>query len=190
MYRNFTSAVLSLIVLGGGLMSADSSQGCERTFRTCYLASGGTTIVNNHVSVSQKAEVSRSVTRRVQPTAPYRLARPEVMSGTRVTLFANFLEEKQGQVDLCLNGTSLPCEVIEWHDRSVTVKVPGMGLARPQDAVIRIIKPNGRIAKKYYVFFIPQPRIVTHAETVGQPDQSAPTSGSAAYVGGGTVCGE
>jgi len=189
MYRNFTSAAIAFLVLSGALMSATSSEGCDRTFRTCYLASGGTAIVNNHVSVSQEVGVSRSVVRRVQATASYRLVRPEVISGSRVTLFANFLEEKPGIVDLCLNGTALPCKVIEWHNQSVTVELPKMGLARPQDAVIRIIKPNGREAKKFYVLFIPQPTILIHAETVGHPDPSAPTSSGATYAGGATTCG-
>ena len=185
MYRNLTNSVLSLVVLSGGLMSATSSEAKE----TLTFRSGHTTIVNNYVSASQEVGGSRSVTRRVQNTPSYGMKRSEVYSGTRITLFANFLEEKPGKVQLCMKKTALPCEVVQWSDEAVIVNLPKVGLENPVDATIRIIKPNGREAKKYYVLFGPQPEILIHKETVGQPDPSAPTSKSASYAGGEALSG-
>jgi len=126
----------------------------------------------------------------VQQTPEYDVSRPEVVSGTRVTLFANFLGQEAGMVMFNLNGTSVVCDIVEWQGDSVTVNLPLLGLLGPKDAEIQIVLPEGRIAKTFRVRYIAQPDIVVHEDTIPQPSPPAPVSQRATYatpVGGGLI---
>lgn len=118
----------------------------------------------------------------VQPTPQYDLARPEVVSGARVTLFANFLREEPGIVLFHVNGTSTECVLVEWRPNSVTIELPRLGLLEPKNAEIQIVLPDGRIAKTFPVLLIAQPDIVIHQDTVPQPMPPAPAARSAVYA--------
>ena len=140
---------------------------------------------NCFVPAKPKSASSRSkgvVYKVVQHTPSYDLQRPEVISGARVTLFANFLQEKPGCVLFNLNGTSTECTLNEWKPNSVTVEIPCLGLARPKNAEIQIVLPNGRVAKTFSVVLISQPDIVIHEDTVPQPTPPAPTTEAAVYA--------
>jgi hypothetical protein len=126
----------------------------------------------------------------VQRTPQYDLRRPEVISGARVTLFANFLRDEPGIVMFNLHGTSTECTLVQWQPNSVTVELPRLGLLEPKNAEIQIILPDGRVAKTFPVLFISQPDIVIHEDSVPQPMPPAPTARSAVYaaaVGGGLM---
>ncbi len=118
----------------------------------------------------------------VQATPQYDLRRPEVVSGSRVTLFANFLRQEPGVVLFNLNGTSTECTLVEWQPNSVTIELPRLGLIEPKNAEIQIVLPDGRVAKKFSVLFISQPDIVIHQDTIPQPMPPAPVSHSAVYA--------
>jgi len=120
--------------------------------------------------------------------------RPDIASGSRVTLFANFLRQEAGVVILEIGGTSLQCELIEWQPDSVTVDLPRLGLAEPKNAEITIVLPDGRIAKTFKVRYVRQPDIVLHEDSIPQPMPPLPTvAGPANYVvavqGGFTLYG-
>lgn len=126
----------------------------------------------------------------VQPSQKYDLRRPELVSGARVTLFANFLRQEPGIVIFNLNGTSTRCNLVEWKPESVTVDLPLLGLLEPKDAEIQIVLPDGRIAKTFRVVYVAQPDVVVHAESVPQPTPPAPAAKAAVYaisVSGATV---
>ena len=149
------------------------------------LATGLTAQANaGHMGVGQTRDSasSRVVYKVVQATPQYKLRRPEVISGTRVTLFANFLLHEPGYVFFILNGTTTQCTIVEWRPDSVTVELPWLGLAEPKNATLQIVLPDGRIAKSRKVLFVSQPDIVTHAETVGQPSPPAPAARPVTYV--------
>ncbi len=123
------------------------------------------------------------VHKQVQATPSYSLRRPELTVGTRITMFANFLQEKPGVVMLDVGDTTAQCRVIDWQPHSVTLQLPRLGLARPTNAQLRIVLPNGRVAKKAAVLLISQPGIVVHQETVAQPSPSAGSDSGAEYAG-------
>lgn len=125
-----------------------------------------------------------AVHRTVQTASAYQLARPQITVGTRLTMFANFLQADPGVVQMNVGGTTLPCEVIKWCDKSVTVQLPQFGIAGPIDARLRIIKPNGRVVKSSSVVLLPQPRFIVHEETIPQPMPSTDAPQRPVYVDG------
>jgi hypothetical protein len=118
----------------------------------------------------------------VQQTPQYDLRRAEAPSGSRLTLFANFLGQQPGVVLFELNGTSTPCKVIDWKPQSVTIELPRLGLNEPKNAAIVVVLPDGRIAKTFRILFVAQPEVVVHQESVPQPMPPAPASAPAAYA--------
>lgn len=140
--------------------------------------------------VDRPANNSRVVYKIVQRTAQYDIQRAEVVSGARVTLFANFLQQEPGYVLFKLNGTTTECKVVDWQPDSVTAELPRLGLSAPKDAEVSIVLPSGRIAKTFKVLYVPQPDITVHADTVPQPTPPSPGVMSATYampVRGGLV---
>ncbi|WP_182866570.1 hypothetical protein [Stieleria mannarensis] len=124
----------------------------------------------------------RSIHRTVQSVPAYRLARPQITTGTRITMFANFLQQDPGIVLLEIGGTTTRCELLEWCSNSVTVQLPSFGVAGPQDARIRIVLPNGRVAKSVSVMLVPQPSMIVHEETIPQPMPTAEMPKPAIYA--------
>jgi hypothetical protein len=124
----------------------------------------------------------RMIYKPVQPTPQYDFRRPEVVSGARVTLFANFLREESGCVLFNLEGTSTECALIDWKPDSVTLDLPCLGLLEPKYAEIQIVLPDGRVAKTFAVLYVSQPDIVVHEETVPLPMPSGPSTRPAAYA--------
>jgi hypothetical protein len=118
----------------------------------------------------------------VQKNEAYEVSRPELPSGSRVTLFANFLGNQTGYVMFNLNGTSTQCEVVEWKDNSVTAVLPKLGLIGPKNAQIQLVKPDGRIVKTFRILFVPQPDVLVHSDTVPQPLPPAPASEPVTYA--------
>ena len=47
-----------------------------------------------------------------------------------------------------------------------TVDMPRLGLNAPMNAQIRIVLPDGRVAKAFKVLYVSQPDIVVHGESV------------------------
>ena len=141
--------------------------------RNCYLPAKPASASTQSKGVIYKV---------VQTTPKYNLQRPEVISGARVTLFANFLQKDPGCVLFNLNGTSTECTLNEWKPNSVTVEIPRLGLAHPKNAEIQIVLPNGRVAKTFSVVLISQPDIMIHEDTVPQPTPPAPTTQAAVYA--------
>lgn len=136
------------------------------------------------------APVNGVVFKVVQPTPKFNVRRPELISGARVTLFANFLRSEPGVVLFNLNGTSTRCNLVEWKPECVTIDLPLLGLLEPKDAEIQIVLPDGRIAKTFKVVYISQPDIVVHEESVPQPMPPAPAGKPAVYAvstGGSTI---
>ena len=126
---------------------------------------------------------SRVMEKQVQTQPAYTLSRPEVVSGARMTVFAGFLEHNRGAVLFDIGGTTTECRICDWRPNSVTFYLPRLGTAGGRDATIRVVKPNGRVAKSMEVRLVPQPEIVIHSETVGQPGPSAGFGGVASYAG-------
>lgn len=131
----------------------------------------------------------RVVHKQVQRTPEYSMRRAEVASGARVTLFANFLEQRAGKVVIQVATGSLECKLLDWRNNSVTAELPPMGLRGPQPAWIHIIKPNGQIAKSYPVLYVPQPDIVVHGESIPQPMPATGHASPASFAlpGGGAL---
>jgi hypothetical protein len=147
----------------------------------------GSSLIGQPQASAQTYSVTASATSRVtykliQQTPQYDLRRPEVVSGARVTLFANFLRDQPGIVLFNLDGTSTQCEVIEWKDSSVTTQLPRLGLLQPKNAEIQIVLPDGRIAKTFRVLFVAPPDIVIHEDTVPVPLPPAPACQPASYA--------
>lgn len=129
-----------------------------------------------HADTPRRAVTKRAVYKLVQPTPTYDLQRPELTIGTRITIFANFLQKDPGVVLLDIGATTTNCTVLEWKPQSVTVQLPRLGLSRPQAAKLRVVLPNGRIAKSHNVVLVAQPDIVVHEETIAQPMPPAPAA--------------
>ncbi|WP_182866569.1 hypothetical protein [Stieleria mannarensis] len=127
-------------------------------------------------------QISRVMERPVQSQPAYSLSRPEVVSGTRMTVFAGFLEHQTGAVLLEVGGTVAQCRIVDWRTNSVTFYLPMLGMAGGRDATLRVVKPSGRIAKTLDVRLVPQPEIVIHGETVGQPGPAAGYVGLPSYA--------
>jgi hypothetical protein len=162
MNRKLTTSAVALVLFGNSLIG--QSQASAQTYSVMASA--------NH-RVTYKV---------VQQTPQYDLRRPEVISGARVTLFANFLRDLPGIVLFNLDGTSTKCDVIEWKDSSVTTQLPRLGLLEPKNAEIQIVLPDGRIAKTFRILFVAPPDIVIHEETVPVPLPPAPACQPASYA--------
>jgi hypothetical protein len=155
MKRYLTPALAVLTVLVGSLMAAGNASASDQ---------------------------DRVIYKSVQKTEAYNVSRPEMPSGARVTLFANFLGNETGCVTFSVNGTSEECPVIEWKNNSVTTELPKLGLAGPKNAEIRLIRPDGRIMKTFRILYVPQPDILIHNDTVPQPLPPAPSAENATYA--------
>ncbi|WP_182866568.1 hypothetical protein [Stieleria mannarensis] len=123
-----------------------------------------------------------AVYRMVQSVPAYQLRRPQITTGARISLFANFLQHDPGVVLLDVAGTTAQCDVLQWKPNSVTVQLPRLGLGAPTDARLRIVKPDGRVAKTMAVQLIAQPEIVVHQETIAQPMPAVGSAESAVYA--------
>jgi hypothetical protein len=172
MSKNMKSLLFVSALLATGAMAQGQTQAqsCENTV---VRSTAARVTATAHSSVVYKI---------VQQTPQYDLRRPEVISGARVTLFANFLRNEPGVVLFNLNGTSTECVLVEWRPNSVTIELPRLGLLEPKNAEIQIVLPDGRIAKTFPVLFIAQPDIVIHQDTVPQPMPPAPAARAAAYA--------
>ena len=171
MSKNLTTSMFAVALLAGGLTTqahAELRHCVTRTTRTAYTATASSS--------------GRVVYKLVQHTPQYDIGRPEVISGSRVTLFANFLRNEPGYVMFDLSGTATQCKIVEWKPNSVTLELPCLGLNSPKNAAIRIILPDGRIAKTFHVLFVSQPDIVVHSDTIPQPVPPAPGATSAVYA--------
>ena len=185
MTKNLANALFAVAVLSTSL--ATQAQAANRF---CYVRHAHTQQSQTTVTVSASESVAapavestnRVVYQLVQHTPQYDISRPEVVSGTRVTLFANFLRQEQGYVMFNLNGTSTECNIVEWQPNSVTVELPRLGLLSPKNAEIQIVLPDGRIAKTFKVLYVSQPDIVIHQDTIPQPMPPAPASSPGAYA--------
>ena len=137
---------------------------------------------------------ANTVYRMVQSAPAYQLRRPQITTGARISVFANFLEHDPGVVLLDVAGTTSQCEVLQWNPNSVTLQLPRFGINSPTDARLRIVKPNGRVAKTMSIQLIAQPEIVIHEESIPQPMPATGIAESAVYAettsGGITFYGE
>ncbi|MCA9119990.1 MAG: hypothetical protein H6822_29540 [Planctomycetaceae bacterium] len=194
MTKNLTTALIAAAVLSTSIVTQTQAGNhlCQVRYThspsapTVVAASASATVATPAPSASS----NRTIYKLVQSTPQYDISRPEVVSGARITLFANFLRQEQGYVMFNLNGTSSECKIVEWHPNSVTLELPRLGLLAPQDAEIQIVLPDGRIAKTFKVLFVSQPDIVVHSDTIPQPMPPAPASTSGVYampVSGGLV---
>ena len=178
MTRFLTPSFVVLTVLASGLMSTGHAsageilitQHTEWAYAPGNASHGGTTSSN------------RAVSKAVQQTQAYDVSRPELPSGARVTLFANFLGNETGYAMFNLGGTSTQCEVVEWKNQSVTLVLPKLGLLGPKNAEIQLVKPDGRIVKTFRILFVPQPDILVHSDTVPQPLPPAPAAEPTTYA--------
>ena len=168
MFKNLKKLLFVSAILTTGTMAQAQAQ-----TQHCESAVGRSTLAAARASVIYKV---------VQRTPQYDLRRPEVISGARVTLFANFLRAEPGVVLFNLNGTSTECVLVEWRPNSVTIELPRLGLLEPKNAEIQIVLPDGRIAKTFPVLLISQPDIVIHEDTVPQPMPPAPAAHAAVYA--------
>ena len=174
-----SSMFVVAMVLAGGLCSeAFAQQTWSYASRVTYVRQDTTSSPGNNSITS---------------TATRSLQRREVASGSRVTLFANFLRQEAGVVVLEISGTSWECDLIEWQGNSVTVDLPPLGLAEAKNADITIVLPDGRIAKSFSVRCVRQTEIVVHDEPVPRAAPPlAATAGPANYVvpvaGGFRLC--
>jgi hypothetical protein len=186
MSRSLTLPFVMLFVLGSGYIGNQEASACARCiYRTTHekwvYTNNHSTTVEQSAAEEQPAE-SRVTYNVVQATPQYDVRRPEVPSGTRITLFANFLRKEQGVVMLNLNGTSTECHIADWKPESVTVELPRLGLARPKLAEIVVILPDGRIAKTFRILLVAQPDIMVHQDTVPLPMPAAPSAEPATYA--------
>lgn len=111
----------------------------------------------------------RPVQKAVQPKPRYELHVKHLVSGGRVTLFANFLRKEAGVVLFVHDGTSQECKLISWKPDSVTVDLPKLGLPGPQCVEIVIVLPDGRLAKTFRTTCEPQPDVLVHSDSIPQP---------------------
>ncbi len=162
MSHTIARTAIALAIVGTGLLNSDTAS--AQTIGTPVYAS------------------NRVAYKTVQHTPRYNLRRAEVPSGAQLTLFANFLGERQGVVLLQLAGTSFNCEMVQWKKDSVTVEMPRLGLREPKNAAIQIVLPNGRIAKTFRVLYVSPPNIIVHGETVPVATPPAPSSSPALYA--------
>jgi hypothetical protein len=177
MTRSFTRSFVVLTVLAGSLVAAGnaSAEPVRITRHTEWTYASADTDCGS-------ASSNRVVYKAVQNTQEYDMSRPEVPSGARLTLFANFLGSQTGYVMFNLNGTSTQCEVIDWKDNSVTAVLPKLGLLGPKNAEIQLVKPDGRIVKAFRVLFVSQPDVLVHSDTVPQPLPPAPAAEAVMYA--------
>jgi hypothetical protein len=173
MSRCFVPSLLVLVALG-----ADFAAARPAVAGGVYCKAKEYTYVSNDSSAESGADAaSNRVTYvAVQQTPQYDVRRPEVPSGARLTLFANFLGQTPGVVMLNVNGTSSRCQVVDWKPESVTAELPAMGLSHPQNAELVVIMPDGRIVKTFRVRLVAQPDIMVHKDTVPLPLPPAPQS--------------
>jgi hypothetical protein len=208
MSLHFPRSIFTLVVLSGCLSVYDECQAarwyyCEQSHEATVAAApvtppapapaakssansnsaaNATATAKAETTVAIYSSGSKVAYNAVQRTPQYDLRRPEVPSGARLTLFANFLGKEQGVVLLGIHGTSHECEVVDWKPQSVTIELPRLGLNEPKNATIAIVLPDGRIAKTFRVLFVAQPDVVVHQESVPQPMPPAPASAPAAYA--------
>jgi hypothetical protein len=185
-YRSALSFVI-VVVLGAGFASAQEASAAQYIHRTTHES---WVCTGQEAVEADQAVASRVTYNTVQATPQYDVRRPEVPSGARLTLFANFLRKEQGVVMLNIEGTSTECRLVDWKPESVTIELPRLGLARPKLAEIVIILPDGRIAKTFRIQLVAQPDIMVHQDTVPQPLPPAPAAGLATYatpMGGGLL---
>jgi hypothetical protein len=176
MSRHLTLSVVVLTVLGGNFAATkDAAAG------TLRQAQAYSYVCEEQSSESTPVVASKATFVAVQQTPQYDLRRPEVPSGARLTLFANFLGDKPGCVTFNLNGTSIQCQVVEWRGESVTIELPRLGLTQPKNADLKVILPDGRIAKTFRVLLVAQPDVVVHKETVPLPLPPSPATQSPSY---------
>jgi len=204
MNRPFLKSLVVVSFVAGLAGQAHAAERCWRVYRTVQTTAvpagsnaSAKAVANVTVNVEQPSmpgpapvAANRVVYKEVQQTAQYDLSRPEVPSGARITLFANFLGQTPGCVTFNLAGTSTECEIIEWKPNSVTITLPRLGLLAPKNAEIQVIMPDGRIAKSFRILFVSQPDVVVHQETVPLPTPPAPAAEPAVYatpVNGGLV---
>lgn len=196
MTKNLTKALLVVAVLSTSLATQTqaANRRCRHILRTHSQQAHTTVTASVSASASVTAPASgsagRVIYKLVQQTPQYDISRPEVVSGARITLFANFLRQEQGYVMFNLNGTSTECKIVDWKPNSVTTELPRLGLLSPKNAEIQIVLPDGRIAKTFKVLYVSQPDIVVHQDTIPQPMPPAPASRPAVYampVSGGLV---
>ncbi|MCA9179740.1 MAG: hypothetical protein KDB14_35030 [Planctomycetales bacterium] len=163
-FHQITGALASLLLFGANLCLAGDPQCPPPRYEARVEAS------------------HRVIYKEVQSTPSYDVGRPEVVSGSRVTLFANFLLDQPGYLYLEHDGTSRQCELLEWKPNSVTANLPKVGLNRPKVATLKIVMPDGRIAKAFPICLVSQPDIMIHRDTVPQPLPPAPAAQPAAYA--------
>ena len=147
-----------------------------------YISSNAAVSNGSAADAGAEPASSRVTYVAVQRTPQYDVRRPEIPSGARLTLFANFLGQTPGVVMLNVNGTSSRCQVVDWKPESVTAELPALGLAQPQNAEIVVIMPDGRIAKTFRIRLVAQPDIMIHKDTVPLPLPPAPQSQTVSYV--------
>jgi hypothetical protein len=192
MSRYFTNSFVMIVVTGVCLtaQSALAGHGARSAYAAAAAKAEVSTAEIGTDAATEPTVVTHAIQNKVtysavQHTPQYDLRRPEVPSGARVTLFANFLGKVQGCVLLNLAGTSTECQVVDWKPESVTIELPKLGLSEPKNASIVVIMPDGRIAKTFRVLFVAQPDVLVHQDTVPQPLPPAPASTSASYAAPG-----
>ncbi|MCA9241103.1 MAG: hypothetical protein KDA37_12925, partial [Planctomycetales bacterium] len=62
---------------------------------------------------------------------------------------------------------------------------PMLGLDSPRNGRLRITRPDGRVAKSLDVVVQPQPVVIVHQETIGQPTPAGPSDQTPTYAGDG-----
>jgi hypothetical protein len=179
MSRYFAKSVLMIVATGACLAAQSAFAGDHAV---AVAAAEATLELRAAPAVVTHSIENRVTYNVVQSTPQYDLRRPEVPSGARITLFANFLGKEQGCVTLNIAGVSHDCEVVDWKARSVTIELPKLGLLEPKNASIVVMMPDGRIVKTFRVLFVSQPDVVVHQDTVPQPLPPAPASTSASYA--------
>ena len=79
----------------------------------------------------------------------------QVPVGATLTLQASNLGDKAGQVILQIDKISLPAQVSEWKNDSVTATLPMIGLNGNVKAEIMLVKPDGSLGSSVKVELIP-----------------------------------
>ncbi|HAY83186.1 MAG TPA: hypothetical protein DCY79_25550 [Planctomycetaceae bacterium] len=173
----FKSPILLAIatLLTVSTIAQSASAGCG-TRRYSYPVR----VVHNRVVVHRPVVVTNPPIIRQPLLAP---TCPQVPTGSRLTLPANFLGPHAGHVFLSVQGTKLPANILAWSNTSVTIQLPPMAVAAPLPASLDILLPHGQLAKRTRILLVAPPQLLIHESgpqaplpTLSNPMPNAPVA--------------
>ena len=164
-------AVVALLVVSTIAQSANAGCG-TRSYGYRSIIHHPVRVVHSQVVVHRPVVVTRP---QIIHKPILAAACPQVPTGSKLTLPANFLGPHPGHVFLSVQGTKLLANIIAWSNSSVTFQLPPMAVVAPLHASLDIILPHGRLAKRTRILLVAPPQLLIHDSS---PQPPLPTLGS------------